>query len=187
MIGDPGASVPDVAVDLGVADIHIKDNAREIIYTGKGERTNVGELIDSPTRGMTIGGGKPKGHAYAKKVYSERSVSRTAIEAGGVSRPVRGISRPKITKDTERMLEEVYEEPERGDYTKDEELPAPLRVGKGDERYVDEAPYGAYGDEDPNWLRLDGTLKKKKPVNRVKHKRTAPVRGNPTSMRQVRL
>jgi hypothetical protein len=57
MIGTAGAKVPQqVTVDLGVADIEISDYGQRISYTGRGERTNVGDRIQSNTVGMSIEG-----------------------------------------------------------------------------------------------------------------------------------
>jgi hypothetical protein len=108
MIGDPGAAVPDVSVDLGVADIHITDQAQSIQYVGKGEATNVGERIESTTQGMTVGAAGGKGHAYAGDVYPAHSVSRTAIAAGEAETSVRGVNRPKIAKETQEIVTEDF-------------------------------------------------------------------------------
>jgi hypothetical protein len=190
MIGSTGASVPNVSVDLGVADIHIKDNARTIQYTGKGEQTNVGELVDSPTKGMTIGGAGTKGHAYARKVYPKHSVSRTDMDT---EEPVRGetavggINRPKITDDTKAMVEGIYEEPApKTEQIKEEnkdKLPDLLATGYGKERYF---------DEDEEWLEsLEPSIlnTRKKSVNRVKASRPKLGRGSSsaTTLGSVRL
>jgi len=194
MIGDSGASVPDVSVDLGVADIYIKDNAQTITYTGKGEQTNVGIGIDSPTKGMTIGGAEAKGHYYAKRVKERRSVSRTADSQEEPVRgktSVRGISRPKIAEDTKAMLEGTYEEPVEQVKAKvkpqkleGEEYPDLLAAGYGKETFF---------DEDPEWLerlRLGIPKVRKKPVNRTKMSKRKPKRGkdnNATTVGGIRL
>ena len=92
MIGDPGASVPDVAVDLGVADIFISDQAQAIRYTGKGEQTNVGTNIPSATQGMTVKSGTVK--------------SRLKAGSDAASRPVEEVSRPEIA--TVRHNKDMY-------------------------------------------------------------------------------
>jgi hypothetical protein len=188
MVGDPGASVPDVDVDLGVSDVFIRDNAQTITFGGKGLKTNVGEGIDDPAKGMTIdGSGVPaKGHAYARKVYPKHSVSRTAITdesaepvRGGGIREVRG-------KDRVDISERIEDEGEQEAYVKDTELPDLIEAGYGDEQYFDEAPEGAYFDEDPNWLKRNAQSKKnKKTKNRTSLTKTEPVRGS-TVVRQVR-
>jgi hypothetical protein len=156
MIGDAGASVPDVAVDLGVADIFISDQAQTIRYTGKGEQTNVGTGIDSTTQGMTVeGGAEGISRPAMSKVYPEHSVSRTAIEAGEVSRPVRGINRPKIVEDTNEIRTRIKD---KSDEPEDESELTTSELGD----------YGAFGDEDPSWLQ--------KGVNRTKMSRRQPSR-----------
>jgi len=75
-IGSSGAFVPDVSIDLGIADIYVSNQGQDIRFSGKGRQTNVGERIASTTQGMSV---PTKGHAYAKK--ATHSVSRTAIQA----------------------------------------------------------------------------------------------------------
>jgi hypothetical protein len=62
MLGDPGAKVPkEVAIDLGVVDIMIKNYGKDIKFTGKGLETVVGKSLSTATKGMSIpGGGKMK-------------------------------------------------------------------------------------------------------------------------------
>jgi len=179
MIGDPGAPVPDVSVDLGVADIRIKDNAQTIQYTGKGEQTNVGELVDSPTQGMTIGRAEPQGHAYARKVYPAHSVSRTdmATEVGTPVREIRGVDRTQIAEDTQAMLEgtyvETYEEPV---------APEPANDSFSD----------LVGLSDEDMEDIFGTGERRhdrQPANRANVRKTKPIRGQdnpPTLLRGLR-
>ena len=79
MIGDPGAPVPNVSIDLGVADIYISDQAQSIEYRGRGLETDVGGRVAGPAKGMSIPATEPVGHAYARETYPAQSVSRTAI------------------------------------------------------------------------------------------------------------
>jgi len=56
-IGDSDAIVPNkIAVDLGVTDLFITNQAQDIGFTGKGEKTNVGERIPTTTQGMSVNG-----------------------------------------------------------------------------------------------------------------------------------
>ena len=194
MIGDSGASVPDIAVDLGVADIFISDQAQTIRYTGKGLKTDVGVGVPGPARGMTVEGGEGINRPAMTDYRPPHSVSRPAIAK--TEEPVRGttsvsgINRPKIADDTRKMVEGTYEEPEP---VKDIEA-----------EYIDKTEpkpeLSEYLDEDPNWLRepeiedvlsrFDETSKKKKPANRVNTGRTRSQRGrndSPTMIRGLRL
>ena len=155
MIGDPGASVPDVAVDLGVADIFISDQAQTIRYAGKGLSTDVGAGVPGPAQGMTIessreGISRPDMTDY----YPQYSVSRPHIAKtekpvrGATS--VRGINRPKIAEDTQDMLDFGH--------TALDEL----------------GPEGTFDDEDPNWLQ-DNAVRRVK--NRARMRKTQPRRG----------
>jgi len=113
-IGGSGSAIPEkIAIDLGVTDAFITNSGGKISFSGSGEETNVGERIDSPTKGMTVG------HAYA---------------GDNASRQVRGISRPDM--DTEAPARKKKKEA----FVKDEELPGVLQAGFGDERYFDEDP-----------------------------------------------
>lgn len=190
MIGDPGASVPDVSVDLGVADIFIKDNAQSISYTGKGEQTNVGELVDSTTSGMTIGGdgiNRPSMTDYKPPSSVSRphitKTSEEPVRGGGVREVRSEKDRVYIKERTEDLLAGVEPEPpvlsvtDKTGETDDFDYPALDELGA----------LGTFGDEDPNWLRQNNT---KKPVNRVRHKRTQPRRGRdnpPTTVMGMRI
>jgi len=163
MIGDPGASVPDVAVDLGVADIFISDQAQTIRYTGKGLKTDVGVGVPGPAQGMTVdGGAEPKGHAYARKVYPASSVSRTDVSKeepvrGGV-REIRGKDRVDISRQMEEMQDADY------------------------------SGILGFSDKDADDIFGTGERRQKKSVNRVRTKRAQPRRGrdNPTTLGGVR-
>lgn len=54
VIGDPGARVPNLAIDQGVVDILVTDNAKKIAFSGNGEGTDVGQRDPSPTVGMSV-------------------------------------------------------------------------------------------------------------------------------------
>jgi len=119
-IGEPKSPVPEsLSADLGIADLEITNYGQNIQYTGKGLETNVGERVDSPTKGLSVPS-KGIGHAYAREIYPARSISRTAMAKEAPSRKavvpkMQGISRPEITKRTKEMEEGIYEEPEPSD------------------------------------------------------------------------
>lgn len=190
MIGDSGASAPDVSVDLGVADIRITDNAQAITYTGKGEQTNVGKTIDMPTQGMTIGEAEVKGHAYARQIYPKHSVSRTDMdtEVQTPIREMRGKDRVGITEQTESILDDAYEEP----------APKPVPAKLPPKREDDISDLVSLTEEDLD--ELSGVSEadiwgeeperpKKVSKNRVRQKRTQPIRGrdNPIMLGRIRL
>jgi hypothetical protein len=185
MIGDPGASVPDVAVDLGIADIYIKDNAQRIVYTGRGLTTDAGRSIASPRTGMTIGGVEPegKGHAYARKVYPKSGISRTAMdtEVPMSVREIRGKDRVDISERTKEMVEGTYEEPEPVKDTDD----------YGNEALDELGPEGTYFDETDEFIsRFNGEPKKKTAKNRANMRKTQPRRRRdnpPTTLGGMRL
>ncbi len=179
MIGDPGASVPDISIDLGVADILITDQAQTIRYTGKGEETVVGERIATTTKGMSIpatGISRPD----IGTVTPATSINRTAISA--TSRPprkgkrtepaVRGINRPEVVEERKRVEEErIASEKKRGVYK--------------------EPATGLYFDEDPEWLAQFNGETGNKPVNRATMSKKAPKRkgqadNKPTVVRGIR-
>lgn len=55
MIGLKKGVIPkDVSVDLGIVDAFITAGATRITFTGKGEETDVGQRLPSPTKGMSI-------------------------------------------------------------------------------------------------------------------------------------
>ena len=171
MIGDPGTVVPNVSVDLGVADIFVKDNAQTIIYTGGGEQTNVGIGVDSPTMGMTIGGAEPKGAYYSKQVYPRRSISRTAdskeLPPRTASAELQGINRPQIAEDTEAMLEGTYEEPVTV-------KPEPDKDDFSDLVSIsDDAMDEIFGTGERK--------RKRKPVSRIRYSKKLPRRGRDNS------
>jgi hypothetical protein len=183
IIGNPGASVPDMAVDLGVADIFISDQAQTIRYAGKGEQTNVGVSVDSPTVGMTVeGGAEPKGYAYARKVYPAHSVSRTdmATEVPTSAREVRRVDRTQIAEDTKAMLEGTYEEPASVE---------PITIKDKSKSEDDFSDLTTLSDKDMEDIFGTGERKpKKKPVNRVNIGKVRPIRGqgSPTAIGQIR-
>lgn len=78
IIGDAGASVPDLSVDLGIADVFVTNKAQDIQFTGKGEWTNVGERDSSPTKGMSLGVNRPSMTDF----YPQHSVSRLDMAKG---------------------------------------------------------------------------------------------------------
>jgi len=189
VIGDPGAAVPDIDVDLGIGDIFIRDNAQTITFGGHGLKTNVGEGVDSPAKGMTVGGGgaPAKGHAYARKVYPANSFSATDVSKeepirGGGVREIRGKDREDIRERTEKML--AGEEPETApaepkeetiyfDETKefDDRFKMPWEDGEG--YYIDEYVAGRRnGKHRPS-------MKKKRPNRRGGD--------TPTTLRGLRL
>lgn len=177
MIGDPGASVPDVAVDLGVADIFISDQAQTIQYTGKGERTNVGEGVDSPTMGMTVGNGGGINRPAMTNYYPPHLVSRPAISK--TEKPIRnetavsGINRPKIAEDTKDMVEGTYEEPVEPELE-------PALVNREDD-YSDLVKLSDKDMDDIFGVDTErdimGNSNKRKPANRVKISKQKPKRG----------
>jgi len=77
MIGTPDARVPEkVSLDLGFVDAFISEYGRKIDFTGKGEKTDVGGRMESPTKGMSI-----PGEAYpGMPVTGEREVVVRAIK-----------------------------------------------------------------------------------------------------------
>ncbi len=86
IIGKPRAKVPAlVTKDLGWIDIEIH-NGTEIRYRSKGERTNVGGRLDSPTVGMDINNpaAVAKGKGTEDTTASEGSTVRLA---GTTTRP----------------------------------------------------------------------------------------------------
>ena len=92
-------------------------------------------------------------------------------------RQVRGKDRVDIDERTEEMVEQTYEEPAPAEDTGDFNYEALDELGD----------FGAFGDEDPNWLRDKPKKVAKKPVDRVKMRRTLPRRGsNPTMLRGLR-
>ncbi len=184
MIGTSGARVPErISVDEGVTDAFITNYGTKISYGGKGEDTNVGERLPTTTKGMTVNGdGAVKGHAYARKVYPKHSVPRTAItdestepiRGGGVREVRNKMDRPYIEENTAELLEQSHEE-ETEDF--------------GYEALDELGGYGEFGDEDPNWLGQGNQArkKKKKIVNRIKHKKIQNSRtDNPTVLRRLR-
>ena len=57
MIGQPrGVTPKDVSIDLGIVDAFITAGGTQINFTGKGQYTDVGTRLPSPTQGMSIGG-----------------------------------------------------------------------------------------------------------------------------------
>lgn len=53
MIGKARSKVPkDVSIDLGKVDIFITNYGRKISFSGRGEKTDVGTRMSSPTKGM---------------------------------------------------------------------------------------------------------------------------------------
>ena len=47
--------VPEsISIDIGIVDAEIYNNGWNIRFAGKGETTNVGKRIDSPTKGISI-------------------------------------------------------------------------------------------------------------------------------------
>jgi len=55
MIGKPRAEVPEtISGDLGITDFEIYNYGRNIHFAGRGTLTNVGERLESPTKGMSI-------------------------------------------------------------------------------------------------------------------------------------
>jgi len=179
VIGDTGVPVPDFRVDLGKTDIVITNQAQTIRYTGKGEQTNVGDRIPNTTQGMTVNSGRGGINRPAMTdYYPEHSVSKPHITKtskepirGGDVREIRGKDRVEITKRTKRMLE--GEELERV-------KPKPAKKSKS-----------AFSDllelTDADMDDIFGTGERKavkKPVNRLRHKRTQPRRGrdNPPTM-----
>ena len=179
MIGDPGASVPDVAIDLGVADIFISDQAQTIQYAGKGLRTDVGVGVPGTAQGMTVeGGGEGVSRPAMTDYYAPKSVSRPAIaktkEPVRSIKSVRGINRPKIAEDTQKMLEEELK---------------PVKVTK--KARDDFSDLVELTDEDRDDIFGTGERRlKKKPVNRVRVRRAQPIRGQgnpPTTLKELRL
>jgi hypothetical protein len=201
-IGTSDAVVPEkISVDMGVTDYFITNSGGEISFSGKGLKTDVGIRMAGPTQGMTVGA---VGHAYAKDVYPQHSVSRTAITAGEVAREERGINRPKITEDTERGLAgddvesvsepelepepevdsntdketvDIMEEPAREVGVSDvDSLDVDIAEDNEDEEYFDDwlGPEGTYFDEGLGDSLEPSILRKGK--NRVKQSRKAPSR-----------
>jgi len=55
MIGRPGAKVPEtISADIGIADVEIYNYGRSIKFAGRGTLTDVGERLESPTKGVSI-------------------------------------------------------------------------------------------------------------------------------------
>jgi len=55
VIGKPRAEVPEtISADIGIADIEIYDYGRSIRFAGRGTLTNVGERLESSTKGISI-------------------------------------------------------------------------------------------------------------------------------------
>jgi len=55
VIGKPRAEVPEtISADIGIADVEIYDYGRNIRFAGRGMLTDVGERLESPTRGISI-------------------------------------------------------------------------------------------------------------------------------------
>jgi len=192
-IGKSDAVVPErISVDEGVTDAFITGGGTKIAYAGKGEDTNVGERIDSPTKGMSVrdGGAEPKGHAYARKVYPANSFSATDVSK---EEPVRGVrklrdgkNRVEITERTKRMLE--GEEPEPKPAT---DKPEPENDFSDLVGFTEQDREDILELSDADMDDIFGTGKRKrKPVNRLGHKRTQPRRGRdnpPTILRGIRL
>lgn len=172
-VGRSDAVVPErITIDEGVVDSTISLQGSKIEYSGGGLKTDVGKRVAGTTRGMSVSDVPAKGHAYATDDFEPHSVSRprTALTTeepvrGTRELKVKGKSRVEITKRTKEMLEK----PDDFNYEALDEL----------------GPIGSFGDEDLGWLRRGARKKKKKekkPVNRVKSKRTKPVRGRDDNM-----
>ena len=184
MIGDPGASVPDVDVDLGVSDIFIRNQAQDITFGGSGLMTNVGEGVDSPAMGMTVNGGAGISRPAMTDYYPPHSVSRPAIAktdeplSGEIA--VRGINRPKIAEDTRKMVEETYEEPLAAE---PEEILAKPKTATSEDDFSDLIELSGSDMDD-----IFGTSErpKKRPVNRVRMRSKQPRRGTDDTQIMIR-
>lgn len=78
MIGRPKARVPkEVAIDLGVVDIYIRDYGQKIEFKGEGLRTSVGSRLAGTTMGMSI----PIGGRMVTKKKKSRSNGNRKVEA----------------------------------------------------------------------------------------------------------
>lgn len=77
--GRKGVKPKDISIDLGIVDAFITAGGTRIAFTGKGELTDVGKRIPSPTQGMSVDGAYP-----GMPVYNE-----------GVRRPVIKRKKPK--------------------------------------------------------------------------------------------
>ena len=177
-IGESDAVVPEkVAADLGITDLFISNQAQDIRFTGEGEQTNVGERIPDTTKGMTVNGTSGGvSRPDIIDIYPEHSVSRTAISAGEVSRPVRGINRPDIARRTSEMADE-YDEPEI--------VEAEIRTTERD----DFSDLVEISEDDMDDIFGTGE-RRRKSVNRTAMRKRQPIRGQanpPTAIRSVRL
>ena len=84
-----GVEVPArLSIDLGVVDAFITNYGRAISFQGKGERTDVGERLDSPTQGMTISNDDINMDDYL--IRQRKGVNRVAMRKKRPKRRGRG-------------------------------------------------------------------------------------------------
>ncbi|MDD4985203.1 MAG: hypothetical protein PHQ43_05355 [Dehalococcoidales bacterium] len=174
MIGRANARVPKlISIDAGVVDIFI-EHGRDIRFSGGGTRTDVGTRLPSTTQGMSvddIGGGVSR--PDMTDVYPEHSVSRTAISAGEVSRPVRGVNRPEIAQRTRELTDGIETDSATINIRsrKTKELKK-VKKSKGENDFSD---LTSLSDEDVSDLFGVGDLLDTEPrgVNRTRHSKKA--------------
>jgi hypothetical protein len=102
-------SVPDIRADLGKTDLFITNNARNIVFKGRGEKTNVGERVTSNTTGMTIGEGTGVNRTTMTGFYPQHSVSRLDMYENNP--PRKGKSTPMNKDGVADTGQEPIEEP----------------------------------------------------------------------------
>ena len=99
----------NISFDLGVTDGFIDVKKKQIVFSGSGLKTNVGERMDDPAKGMSIPGiDRPSmGEFYPAQSVSRQDLGKKARPRKGqkAESATQGISRPKITEDTKKMAE----------------------------------------------------------------------------------
>jgi len=85
VLGDSGAIVPDIQIDLGKTDAFITGQGRVIQFSGRGGQTNVGERIPSAMQGMSVG----SGYGISRP---EAAIGKAKKRQNGVTRPEAGES-----------------------------------------------------------------------------------------------
>jgi hypothetical protein len=106
MIGELGAPVPDrVTIDQGKVDILVSESGKRIEFFGKGEGTDYGKRIVSPTTGMSISDNEVSESATADEIAeADKALS---ITTKGVSRAAMSKKKPVRRKKQENWLDDL--------------------------------------------------------------------------------